>query len=426
MPYKYKRDCPICHKPDLQFISDHFRIVHHLFGYERKKWLSLAPFSQSKVNSVAARESSVLSPCREKKCEGVKSRTFVKYKEKKTSIKRAKGDLTLSTEPYNDFKFRHKFSLLVVGPTQSGKTYFVQQILENNSIKYEDNKPIRIFWYYNQWQQRYDVLRESLGRIIEFEHGLPELSDDLHEINPKYNNIIILDDLMAEATGSPLVARLFTQGRHRNASVILLLQNMFPKGKYNTDISRNGQYLALFRSPSDRKQIGIIAERMFDKNRNQFMIAYHRETEKPFGYLLVDNKPDTPSNRQVIGDIFGRCHVYTTINNSKEQTAVTVSHQPQYLSKPPSINWSDAVIPVWQNYTNNSEYLKTIPEGFDIVEMYKTSRNPNYPNQPGVNNGGELYWPVKIRNQTNGRFKWINLHENNPTIKSIVEDVSHN
>jgi hypothetical protein len=52
---------------------------------------------------------------------------------------------------------------------------------------------------------------------------------------------------MAEATDSPVVSRLFTQGRHRNASVILLLQNMFPKGKF-----------ALFRSPSDRKQIGIV------------------------------------------------------------------------------------------------------------------------------------------------------------------------
>ena len=82
----------------------------------------------------------------------------------------------------------------------------------------------------------------------------------MSEINPRYNNIIIPDDLMAEATDSPVASRLFTQGRHRNASVILLLQNMFPKGKYNTDISRNAQHLALFRSRSDRKQIGIIAE----------------------------------------------------------------------------------------------------------------------------------------------------------------------
>ena len=52
--------------------------------------------------------------------------------------------------------------------------------------------------------------------------------------------------------------------------------------KYNKDISRNAQNLALFRSPSDRKQIGNIRERMFDKNRVQ---AYYKETEKPFGYF---------------------------------------------------------------------------------------------------------------------------------------------
>ena len=69
---------------------------------------------------------------------------------------------------------------------------------------------------------------------------MAELSENLCEINPRYN-IIILDDLVAEATDSPVVSRLFTQGRHRNASVILLLQNMFPKEKYNTDISRNAQ-----------------------------------------------------------------------------------------------------------------------------------------------------------------------------------------
>ena len=125
------------------------------------------------------------------------------------------------------------------------------------------------------------------GKSIRFERGVPELSEDLCEINARYNNIIILDDLMAEATDSPVVSRLFTQGRHRNASVILLLQNMFPKGKYNTDISRNAQYLALFRSPSDRKQIGIIGERMFDKNRVHFMSAYYKETEKPYPHNVI-------------------------------------------------------------------------------------------------------------------------------------------
>ena len=225
-----------------------------------------------------------------------------------------------------------------MGPTQSGKTYFVQQILENNRIVYEEQKSILIFWYYNQWQECYEKLKKSLGKSIRFERGVPELSEDRCEINARYNSIIILDDLMAEATDSPVVSRLFTQGRHRNASVILLLQNMFPKGKYNTDISRNAQYLAL-RSPSDRKQIGIIGERMFDKNRVHFMNAYYKETEKPYGYLFVDNKPGTPPDNQILADLFGECYAYHFGVNSTEPTCVETKpvgkHSTTTKSKPP-------------------------------------------------------------------------------------------
>ena len=261
----------------------------------------------------------------------------------------------MATKPYPDFNFRHKFSFLVVGPTQSGKTYFVQQILEHNGISYQEQKSIRIFWYYNQWQECYEGLKKSLGKTIRFERGVPELSENLCEINPRYNNIIILDDLMAEATDSPVVSRLYTQGRHRNASVILLLQNMFPKGKYNTDISRNAQYLALFRSPSDRKQIGIVGERMFHKNRIHFMNAYYKETEKPFGYLLVDNKPITPADKQILGDLFGECYVYHFGVKSLFETKPVGKHSTTLVTKTKparklqTITWSDVPIDEWGN-----------------------------------------------------------------------------
>ena len=100
---------------------------------------------------------------------------------------------------------------------------------------------------------------------------------------------------------------------------------MFPKGKYNTDISRNAQYFALFRSPSDRKQIGIIAERIFDTNRVHFMNAYYKETEKPYGYLLGDNKPNTPPDNQILADLFGECYAYHLGVNSTEPTRVEPS-----------------------------------------------------------------------------------------------------
>lgn len=54
-----------------------------------------------------------------------------------------------------------------------------------------------------------------------------------------------VDDLMAEATDSPAVSRLFSHGRHRNNNVSLFLQKMFLKGKFNPDINQNAQFLSL-------------------------------------------------------------------------------------------------------------------------------------------------------------------------------------
>ena len=219
----------------------------------------------------------------------------------------------LATTPYPEFAFHHPFSMMVVGPAQCGKTHFVQQLLTHKCIAYPDQKPVLVCWFYNQWQPRYEELQRALQSQIRFARGLPELEDDLSIIKPTRHTIIVLDDLMTEAVDSPVVSMLFTQGRHRNASVILLLQNMFPKGKYNTDIGRNATYKVLFRSPGDRKQIDIMAEQTFAKDRPRFMQAYHRETDRPYGYIVLDNHPRTASARQVVGNVFGDCYSYPNI-----------------------------------------------------------------------------------------------------------------
>ena len=65
--------------------------------------------------------------------------------------------------------------LWLCGPTQSGKTYFVQQTLKHNRIVYEEQKSIRIFWYYNQWQECYENLKTPLGKSIRFEIHIFEI-----------------------------------------------------------------------------------------------------------------------------------------------------------------------------------------------------------------------------------------------------------
>ena len=71
----------------------------------------------------------------------------------------------------------------------------------------------------------------------------------------------------------------YAQGCHRNASVILLLQNAFPEGNFSTDISRNGQYMVLVKSPAGTTKIEIISQRIFLKKQNRFMSIY-KKTDK--------------------------------------------------------------------------------------------------------------------------------------------------
>ena len=196
MPRRFPRTCPVCGRPHLKNLSTHLFKVHGLSPEERKPHLKQAQVSSWQVTCPPP--SANAEKPREKR---------VSQWEHSPPAKRprtATHTTSLATKSCPEFNFRHKFSLLVVGPTQSGKTYFVQQILENSRIVYEEQKSIRIFWYYNQWQECYEKLKKSLGKSIRFERGVPELSEDLCEINARYNNIIILDDLMAEATDTVL------------------------------------------------------------------------------------------------------------------------------------------------------------------------------------------------------------------------------
>ena len=328
MMFKQGKTCPICLKEQLFYLSDHLRQVHSLPSIERKQWVKCAVFSPSQ---------SFTPPffgLRQQYPSGHGEQQQQQSPRLSKQPKTVQATNCLETQAYPKFTFQHMFSMLVVGPSQCGKTYFVQQLLTKGCIDFPEKKPVQIYWFYNQWQPRYEEIKQVLKKKIQFTQGLPELSDDLHEISPEFHNILVFDDLMAQATDSPVLSRLFTQGRHRNASVILLLQNMFPKGKFNTDISRNALYKVLFRSPGDRKQIDIMAEQTFAKDRANFMKAYTKETEKPFGYIILDNHPRTSNEHQVVANVFENCYTYPYITKSETpQSHVLPEEQPKLALK---------------------------------------------------------------------------------------------
>ena len=321
-----RRACPICGKPNLLWPSHHLRQVHGLSSEERQRWLPrtshLPTPPQSQPLILPTKDVPIIIAPEDVPLQQLPVTAF-------HSPQPCLIDNTLETQPYPDFTFQHPYSMIVVGPSQCGKTHFVHQLLTHKCTVYPSKKPVLVVWCYNQWQPQYKEIRCDLGSNIRFFQGVPELDEDLNEIKTSKHTIIVLDDLMAEAKDSPVVSKLFTQGRHRNASVILLLQNMFPKGKYNTDISRNATYKVLFRSPGDRKQIDIMAEQTFAKDRPRFMQAYKQETDRPYGYIVVDNHPRTTSERQVVANVLGDCYTYPHITSTSPPSHPRVEPLPE-------------------------------------------------------------------------------------------------
>ena len=102
-------------------------------------------------------------------------------------VKRPKlsNGVSKETKAYPEFMFRHKFSLLVVGPTQCGKTFFFEKILSTDCILYESKKSRPIWWYYSQWQDRYKVMQSSIGKEWKIETDLFAQGRSQRKIFPK-------------------------------------------------------------------------------------------------------------------------------------------------------------------------------------------------------------------------------------------------
>lgn len=195
----------------------------------------------------------------------------------------------------DSFIFKHPFTCFVAGPTQSGKTFLIHEILKY-ADQIIDQKIHKIIYCYSTWQPFYDQLK-MISNNIEFYEGIYNID----EINSNQNNLIVLDDLLKECQDNQTIQNLFTvDSHHKNISVFLLSQNLFPQGKCTRTISLNSHYMIIFNNPRDKSQINVLARQMFPYNVNFFLEAYLDAIEnKSHGYLFLDLKQSTIEKNRV-------------------------------------------------------------------------------------------------------------------------------
>lgn len=191
-----------------------------------------------------------------------------------------------------DPRLKVPFSCLIVGPSGSGKTFFVKSVLEN--CEYVMNPvPQNIVWIYTSFQPMYEELQKR-NKNITFIEGLPDSFEDFQD------TLVILDDVIFQASDHPEVVKIFTQYRHhKNMSVMMLTQNVFYQAKYSRCISLNTTFMILFKNARDRLQMNILARQIFPSQKAFFSACFEDATKEPYGYLILDLTPSCPERFRV-------------------------------------------------------------------------------------------------------------------------------
>lgn len=175
------------------------------------------------------------------------------------------------------FHFHHPFSMIIAGPSMSGKTTFLKKLLSLKERMF-NVKFNKIIWCYAETNAKPDI-----PGVI-FHKGM--LTNHTNESNKPI--LIVLDDLMSDAYNAD-VSELFTKGsHHRNTSVILVSQNLFHQTAQSRNISLNAKYIILCKNPRDKQQFSHLARQVYPENSAELIKVYNKVMETAHSYFIID------------------------------------------------------------------------------------------------------------------------------------------
>ena len=191
-----------------------------------------------------------------------------------------------------DMRLKAPFTSVVSGPTGSGKTkYMIQLIKGAHSVT--TSPPVEIIYCYGAWQKDFEALEEMGVRMHE---GLLNESEVPTDGKPRW---IVVDDLMEEVSGGGTMNNLFTKySHHRNLSVFFLIQDLFKKK--NRTLTLNAQYMFLFKNPRDKLFIDNLARQAFPGKVKQVRQVYEKVTQDPYSFLLLDMRQETDERCRLV------------------------------------------------------------------------------------------------------------------------------
>ena len=195
----------------------------------------------------------------------------------------------------NLFKIKCPATIIISGPTGSGKSYLVQKIIQNLDLVF-DRPPLRILYCYSIFQPLFETIKQLSPIPIEFQRELDET------LVPKQRTLVIADDLQDSAK---IIMDWFTKiSHHSDCDILYLNQNIFLQNDAHRTCNLNTHILCLFKNPRNSQQVSYLARQISPGNPKFLLDAYKQATQKPHGYLFLNLQQATPDHLRIRDSFF--------------------------------------------------------------------------------------------------------------------------
>jgi len=230
----------------------------------------------------------------------------------------------------DDLKLKVPFAMVVSGPSQSGKSHFLLQLVRYRLLVCSQSFERIIYCQSNLYSHKNQSFIQELKKEfpkLEFIQGLPKLS----ELNLTFSNLpclILLDDLMEEILNSSLMVQLASNDVHNfNISVIFVLQNYFAQSRYGKTLIRNCHYKVFFYNRIEQLELRTISTQVstnpqFFSSNFEFLVK--KFPEQKSHYLLIDGHSSSGSKQ-----LWCRSNIFPTEEN-KEIKPIIFFPNPDY------------------------------------------------------------------------------------------------
>ena len=102
-----------------------------------------------------------------------------------------------------------------------------------------------------------------------------------------HHSLVVLDDLQSEQSKDTLLLHT-VHSHHRNLTVICLNHSIFPKNRFQRDLTQSTKYIIVCKNPRDTQAFHRLALQLHPSHARSLYDAYLDACSRPYGYLLCD------------------------------------------------------------------------------------------------------------------------------------------